>query len=293
MKALVLGGQTGLVGQALTEVLRNAHWEVKTTTRADVDFVAPDASARLASVLDTFEPHCVFNTVAYTQVDAAEDDEDGATLLNRTAPAIIGRLLRTRPCKLVHLSTDFVFSGRKKSPYPTDATPDPLSVYGKTKLAGEEVILSLDLKETCIVRTAWLFGPGRGNFVRTILSRCTEKKPLNIIHDQIGSPTYTIDLAQYILKLVEANASGIFHVVNSGQASWCELAAEAVLLAQLECTVNAIPSSAYPQRAIRPTYSVLDTKCLTHATDITPRPWPQALREYIFREFPPKGDSEE
>lgn len=287
-KAVVLGGVTGLVGQALTEALQASGWMVRALGRSDVDLRAPDAADILGNLLDAIEPALVFNTVAYTQVDAAEDDPEAATLLNRTLPALLGRLAKARGCGLVHFSTDFVFNGKKQQPYTKDDPTDPLCVYGKTKLAGEEALLSLDLPNCLIIRTAWLFGPGRKNFVSTILQRCQEQKGVNVVHDQIGSPTYTVDLAQYTLKLVEAGASGLFHVVNSGQASWCELASEAAQLAQTQCVVTPIPSSAYPQKALRPAYSVLDCRDLTRMTGISPRPWPQALREYIFKEFPPE-----
>ena len=287
-KAVVLGGRTGLVGQALVEVLHASGWEVTATDRSDIDFSQPDTARKLESLVDSVEPSCIFNAVGYTQVDAAEDNEEAATLLNRTLPAMLGRIVKTRPCHLVHFSTDFVFNGKKSSPYTVEDATGPSSVYGASKLAGEEALLSLDLPRCSIVRTAWLFGPGRGNFVRTILNRCKEKRSINVVHDQVGSPTYTLDLAQYTLKLVEAGSCGLFHIVNSGQASWCELADEAVSFAQVECTVNAVPSSSYPQKAVRPVYSVLDTGSLERATGIAPRPWPQALREYIFREFPPE-----
>ncbi|MCL1939614.1 MAG: dTDP-4-dehydrorhamnose reductase [Desulfovibrionaceae bacterium] len=284
-KALVLGGKTGLVGQALAEVLRASGWDVAAPGREELDVAAPDAAGRLEALIDSSEPSCVFNTIAYTKVDAAEDEPEAATLLNRTLPATLGRIMKTRPCTLVHFSTDFVFDGKKRTPYTPQDPTAPLCVYGKTKLAGEEALLSFDLPHCLIIRTAWLFGPGRKNFVSTILQACKEKRIVNVVHDQIGSPTYTPDLAQYTLKLVESGASGIFHIVNNGQASWCELAGEAVSLAQAECMVNPIPSSEYPQKARRPAYSVLDCDDLARLTGIMPRPWPQALREYIFKIF--------
>lgn len=285
-KALVLGGDTGLVGQALVEVLRESYWDVATASRDDICFDAPDTADRLAKIVYDCEPDCVFNTIAYTQVDKAEDEPEEAALINRTFPAMLGRIIKNTPSSLVHFSTDFVFDGKKSAPYATDDPTSPQSVYGKTKRGGEEALLSLDLPRCIIVRTAWLFGPGRKNFISTILSVCRDKRMLNVVHNQVGSPTYTLDLAQYTLKLVESGASGIFHIVNSGKASWCELADEAVRLAQMECTLNPVPSSEYPQKALRPAYSVLDCKELGRVTGISPRPWPQALRDYIFRDFP-------
>lgn len=287
-KALVLGGDTGLVGLALAEVLHQSGWDVTTAGREDIRFDAPDAADRLTAIVHDIEPDCVFNAVGYTQVDKAEDEPEEAALINRTLPAMLGRIVKETPSALVHFSTDFVFNGKKNSPYTTDDLVGPLSVYGKTKRGGEEALLALDLPRCIIVRTAWLFGPGRKNFVSTILNACREKRMINVVHDQTGSPTYTLDLAQYTLKLVEAGASGIFHIVNSGKASWCELADEAVRLSQIECMVNPVPSSAYPQKAVRPAYSVLDCKELARVTGISPRPWPQALRDYIFKDFPPE-----
>lgn len=287
-KALILGGETGLVGQALVQVLHDSGWEITTTCREDVDIAAANATDKLKELADSVEPDWIFNAIGYTQVDKAEEDREAATLLNRTLPAMLGRVVKTRPCGLVHFSTDFVFNGKKNVPYLPEDTTDPLCVYGKTKLAGEEAIIGLALPRWLIIRTAWLFGPGRKNFVSTILNACREKRAVQVVHDQIGSPTYTLDLAQYTLKLVEAEAKGLFHIVNSGQASWCEFASEAVNLAQIECMVNAVPSSAYPQKAQRPVYSVLDNNSLCRNTGICPRPWPQALREYIFKDFPPE-----
>lgn len=286
-KALVLGGATGLVGQALVEVLHDSGWEVTTAGRAELNINAPNAADALAAMVDSVEPHWIFNAVAYTQVDKAEEEPEEAVLLNRTFPAMLGRIIKPRSIGLVHFSTDFVFNGKSSVPYKADDPTDPQSVYGRTKRGGEEALLALELESCIIIRTAWLFGSGRKNFVSTILNACKEKRQVNVVHDQVGSPTYTLDLAQYALKLVEAETTGIFHIVNSGQASWCELADEAVRLAQMECMVNPVPSSDYPQKAVRPVYSVLDCKELARVTGISPRPWPQALRDYIFKEFPP------
>lgn len=287
-KALVLGGGTGLVGQALTRVLHDSGWDVSAVGRTDVDVTAPEAAEHLTALVDELEPDCIFNAIGYTLVDKAEDDPETATLLNRTLPATLGRIVKARPCGLVHFSTDYVFNGKKDRPYTPDDPTDPQGVYGKTKLDGEKALLALDLPRLLIVRTAWLFGPGKKNFVSTIIAACKNKKALNVVHDQVGSPTYTIDLAQYVLKLVESGVSGLFHIVNSGQASWCELADEAVRIAQAECSVTPVPSSTYPQKAARPAYSVLDCESLARVTGISPRPWPQALRDYIFSDFPPE-----
>ncbi|MDR2075521.1 MAG: dTDP-4-dehydrorhamnose reductase [Desulfovibrio sp.] len=288
-RALVLGGHGGLLGQALMDVLRASGWEAEGTGRSSIDYAAPDAGACLEALVEKLEPDCIFNAVGYTRVDDAEEHPAEADLLNRALPSMVGRVAKNFHCRLVHYSTDFVFSGKKGTPYTVEDTPDPVSVYGKTKLAGEEALLALGLEQCLIIRTAWLFGPGKKNFVQTILDRCWISQVIGVVHDQVGSPTYTPDLACYSLKLVEAEGRGIYHVVNAGEASWCELASEAARLAQKECSINAIPSAGYPQKAIRPAYSVLDTTKFEQATGVTPRPWLQALQEYVFRAYPAEG----
>lgn len=280
--AIVLGGKTGLFGRPLVQTLQDAGWTVYAPGREDFDLFNTDA---LAAYIDTCEPTMLFNTVAYTQVDKAEDEPDEARRVNQGLPSAIGRILRTRPVRCLHISTDFVFNGKSDTPYTETDIPDPQSVYGKTKLDGEKALLEHIPDRTIIARTAWLFGPGKKNFVQTILNLCKDRTALNVVHDQTGSPTYTIDLAAMCLALANSRANGVFHLVNRGQASWCELAAEATTLAEMSCAINAITSQEYPQKALRPPYSVLDTSLFTEVTGITPRPWIQALRDYIFNGF--------
>lgn len=277
---MVLGGSTGLLGQAITRAATAAGHEVIALGRKDFD---PTDSKTLSEAVDAHAPDVLCNTIAYTHVDRAEEEEEEALLLNRTLPCILGRIAKKRPSmRLVHFSTDFVFNGRKIGAYVETDETSPLNVYGSSKLEGEKALLKQELENCCIIRTAWLFGPGKKNFVSTILDLCRQKEHLTVVYDQMGSPTYTPDLAAYTLSLVQAGGRGIFHVVNSGKASWCELAAEAARLAQLECTVAPIPSKEYPQKAVRPAFSALDTALFTKTTGIKPRPWPQALAEYIY-----------
>lgn len=280
-RVLVLGGKGGLLGACLAAALERAGRSVAVTGRPGRDVFDTGC---LEDLLDRLEPDAVFNTWAYTQVDKAEDEPAEARRLNEALPALLGRLVRGRPVKLVHFSTDFVFDGKKDSPYTPEDPPHPTSAYGETKLAGERALLALGLPGLLIVRTAWLFGPGKKNFVRTILDLARERDEIKVVHDQVGSPTYACDLAAWAAALAASDAAGVFHVVNSGRASWAELAAEAIRLADLPCRVAPIPSSEYPQKARRPAYSVLDTAAFTRATGITPRPWAQALADYVYRE---------
>jgi dTDP-4-dehydrorhamnose reductase len=198
----------------------------------------------------------------------------------------LARVVKERPVRLVHYSTDFVFDGRKRSPYTTDDAPGPLSVYGRSKYEGEQAVLTPGLPGSMVIRTAWLFGQNRNNFITKILGLCREKHEVSVIFDQIGSPTYSADLAAHSLELVELGAAGLFHIVNSGQANWSELAAEAVSCLQLECMINPISWVDFPSKVLRPAYSVLDSSRFTSIASTKPRPWPQALREYLMQAFP-------
>ncbi|GHV54572.1 NAD(P)-dependent oxidoreductase [Deltaproteobacteria bacterium] len=279
-RILILGGATGLLGQALSMVARANGYDVIRVGRKDFN---PLEEKTLADFIDKHEPDIICNTIGYTQVDKAEEETQAAVLLNERFPASLGRILRERPSvQLVHFSTDYVFNGHKKAAYTETDEPNPLNVYGRSKLAGETALLALQLKKLCIIRTAWLFGPGKRNFVTAILDLCRQNKPLNVVHDQTGSPTYTPDLALYTLKLLETGATGIFHIANSGQSSWCELASETIRLAMLECPIVPILSKDYPQKATRPAFSALDNGLFSKTCDFIPRSWIQALADYVY-----------
>jgi len=278
-RAIVLGGKTGLLGQSLVRTLEEAGWTVTPLGRGDLNFL--DAEA-MDALLAREECGVLFNAVAYTQVDKAEDEPEEAFRLNEKLPTLLGRLAKQRAMRLVHYSTDFVFDGRADTPYAPESPANPLSVYGKSKLAGEKALLAQDIPGLLIIRTSWLFGPGRTNFVHKILELAKTRDNLNVVHDQLGSPTYTPDLADNSLALVQAGARGVFHLACSGSASWCELASEAVAVAGLQCAVAPITTDQYPTRAKRPPYSVLDLSKFADVTGIKPRTWVQCLREYVF-----------
>lgn len=275
----MLGGKTGLLGQALSLALTRQGWAVHAPGRDELNlFERPAVEDYLART----KAEVLFNTVAYTKVDQAEDEPAEASRLNRQLPLILGKAVQSAGVSMVHYSTDFVFSGRKTSPYAPGDQTAPCSVYGQTKLQGERELMALGLPNLLIIRTSWLFGPCKTNFVTRILELAASRPELSVVHDQIGSPSYTPDLAAGSLALLEKGARGIFHLANAGQASWCELATEAVRGADLACRIKPIPSSEYPQKACRPAYSVLDLGAFTAATGIAPRPWLQALREFLF-----------
>ncbi|MDR1776785.1 MAG: dTDP-4-dehydrorhamnose reductase [Desulfovibrio sp.] len=279
-KALVLGGATGLLGQALTRTLTQAGWHVETLGRADGNITD---IAFLTNRLAQSGPDVVFNAAAWTQVEEAEAQPEQARLLNCTLPDALARTLKSLGHgHLVHFSTDFVFSGQKNVAWTEQDTPKPISVYGSTKLAGEQAVLEILAERTCVVRTAWLFGPGRKNFVQTILDKAKHAESVQVVFDQTGSPTYSLDLAHWSVALAEKRATGLWHAVNGGQATWAELASEAITLSRCRCRVVPVSSEQWPQKAKRPAWSVLDTSKLAGFLNHAPRPWPQALRDYLY-----------
>jgi dTDP-4-dehydrorhamnose reductase len=277
-KTLVLGGANGLLGRAVVSAFEAAGVEALGVSSAQVDYFDEDA---LHDAIDEFDPDCLVNAVAYTQVDKAEDEQEEAYRLNAMLPALLGVVAEERELALVHYSTDFVFDGAKGAPYlPTDAT-NPLCVYGASKLSGEEALLEINPPGLLILRTAWLFGPGKMNFVARMLQLASERSELNVVADQFGSPTCTTDLAALTVALVANGAQGVLHAANSGQASWHELASEAIRLAGLPCVVNPIPTSGYPTRSKRPPYSVLDLAETARIAGAMPRHWREALAGYV------------
>ncbi|WP_034632264.1 dTDP-4-dehydrorhamnose reductase [Maridesulfovibrio bastinii] len=281
-KAVIFGGKNGLLGQSVTTALNKAGVSTIALSRSDFD---PLDDTSLNSFLDRESPDYIINTIAYTKVDQAEEETSQAHLLNTTLPVMLARAAKTHNAAFVHYSTDFVFDGTKDHPYTENDTTNPVSVYGQTKLAGETEIFKLGYEKVFIIRTAWLFGPHKTNFVHKILNLAKDRDNLTVVHDQNGSPTYTPDLALHTVQLLESDCHGLYHIVNSGKSSWCELADEAINCAGIDCRVEPVPSSAYPTIATRPPYSVLDTQKFTEVTGITPRPWVQALRDYVYNDF--------
>jgi dTDP-4-dehydrorhamnose reductase len=272
---LVLGA-LGLIGSTLMELLagREAHG----LDRPECDVTKPDEVAR---TLKELRPSVVINATGFTDVDGSEVKPEEAAELNGEAPGILARACGQADCLLVHLSTDFVFDGASKRPYREDDTPNPLSVYGRTKLAGEEAVRR-EGKDWIIVRTGWVFGHQGRDFVRTILRLANENNELNVVDDQTGCPTYSVDIGRGIMKLIEAGARGTFHLVNSGQTTWFGLANKALSLAGINgVIVNPITSRELGRPAQRPVYSVLDTARFQNTTRSGLRSWEEALSAFI------------
>jgi dTDP-4-dehydrorhamnose reductase len=226
----------------------------------------------------------VINCAGYTAVDRAEDEPDVAKLINYEAVVNLVRVCKTYNIYLVHISTDYVFDGKSQKPYNEDDRTNPVSSYGKTKLAGEEAMMSC-LEKGMIIRTSWLYSTFGNNFVKTILKTGSEKGKLNVVDDQYGCPTYARDLASTILKIVpiavSTNQFEIYHYSNEGQCSWYEFAKAAIELANISCQVNPVTSDKYPQKAPRPFYSVMDKTKIKERYGITIPEWRESLKECL------------
>ncbi len=276
---LVLGG-SGLLGQAVTEHLRREDRPFDAPPRAILDIT--DAAA-IEAWLERMQPGAVINAAAYSDVTRAEraDQHPAVFRLNRDGPGRLARACHSRGIPLLFVSTDFVFDGRRRRPYVEQDTPAPLQVYGASKLAGERAVLAAH-PDALIVRTSTLFGPARGrrpHYVEAILRQARRGERIAVVRQPIASPTYTPDLAAALVELIDADAHGLVHAVNTGQCSRLELAREAVRLAGTGNEVVERPEPAPPPR--RPAYSVLGVSRLERLTGHTPRAWNEALAAYL------------
>jgi dTDP-4-dehydrorhamnose reductase len=242
-----------------------------------LDITNPDS---VHAAFQHHRPTLVLNCAAYTKVDLAESEPERAEAVNGKGPQLIGRMCADYSAHCVHFSTDFVFDGRATHPYRPDDRTDPISVYGQTKLRGEQQWGQGHL----IIRTAWLYGPGGPNFVQTMLNAARAGKPLKVVNDQTGSPTFTHDLAEATLNLIDAGARGIFHVTDSGHTTWYDftraILEEFDLKADLSPTTSAEWKQTRPNSATRPAYSVLDCSDYERLTGKKLPHWRDGLHRY-------------
>lgn len=230
----------------------------------------------------------IINCAAFTEVDKSEVEKDLANMVNHLVVKNIAEIARDNCIKLIHISTDYVFDGLKQKPYNELDTASPINVYGKTKLDGENAIMSSMANDAVIIRTSWLYSEYGNNFVDTILSLAKERKELNIVSDQIGSPTYAHDLATSILKIIESNkfskttqTSEVLHYSNDGKCSWYDFANEIVNIAGIECSIKSISSKGYPQTAQRPKHVLLDKSKIKDSFGLEIIYWKDSLNKCI------------
>lgn len=281
MANILVTGANGQLGSELRKIGFSALDEVFYTDVAELDIT--DYAAVEKFVKDK-EIDTIINCAAYTAVDKAEEEPQLAAKINTEAVTNLARAAAKEGCLLIHISTDYVFDGTGTKPYSEKDKPCPVSVYGKTKLAGEEAIL----KSRCfhiIIRTAWLYSSFGNNFVKTILRLAAERPEINVVSDQVGSPTYAGDLAAAIVAIMDNEEriehEGIYHYSNEGVCSWYDFAAEIVRLSGKECRVKPVTTAEYPTKTQRPAYSVLDKSKIKKTFGIEIPAWKDALAKMM------------
>ncbi|MCF8232949.1 MAG: dTDP-4-dehydrorhamnose reductase [Bacteroidales bacterium] len=256
MKILI----TGANGQLGSEIKRIASaYPRHQFFFTDVDELDITQYSQVADYLEKNQIETLINCAAYTAVDKAEEEEKKAEVINGKAPGVLAQALKERGGKLIHVSTDYVFNGKTYHPYKEGDTPNPETAYGRTKLAGEKNIREQN-PDAFIVRTAWLYSEYGKNFVKTMIRLGNEKNEIGVIYDQVGSPTYALNLAEAVLTLADIKTRGtsIYHYADEGVCSWYDMAVEIMRYKQFDCKVNALETHQYPTPARRPPYSVLN-----------------------------------
>ncbi len=276
MKVLVTGAG-GLLAHAVLPALAAAGHDARGLTRAEADVTRPDA---LIAAARAFRPAWIFHFAAWAKVDDCESQPDRAFVVNGLGARNAALAAAESGSAVLAVSSDYVFDGRSRSPYREYDPVAPLQVYGASKWAGEQAVRETGVRHL-IVRTAWLFGPGGGNFVDAILKKAGAGEPLSVVDDQRGSPTYTPDLAKALLRLAERAENGTYHCVNSGEASWHELASAAVRAAGLGVEVRRTDTASLGRPARRPAYSVLNASWSEHASGAPLPSWSDALDRHV------------
>lgn len=276
MKILILGSQ-GQLGKEFTEYLKNKE-EVYAFSHSELDILD---SKKLINVIQEIRPDCVINCAAYTKVDKAEEEIEECFKINVIGAKNVSYASYKIGAKIIYFSTDYVFDGNKDIPYKEFDFTNPLSIYGKTKLLGEEYT-KVHNPNHLILRISWLYGIHGNNFVKTIVKKGIEEKKLRIVEDQKGSPTYTLDVVKQTLKLIEEDKVGIYHASNQGEVSWYEFAKKIFELLNLNnIEITPIKTGDYPAKAKRPKYSVLENYYLKLENLNMMRDWESALKDFL------------
>ena len=289
MKVLITGAK-GQLGSQIIKILNSKQSElgkidskykdvvVKGMDREDADITMEN---QVDELVNNFKPDVIINCAAYTNVDGCEDNEDNAFKVNGIGARNFAIASKKVGAKLIHISTDYVFEGNGIKPYKEYDMPNPISVYGKTKLAGEEFVKKFSNKYF-IVRTSWLYGYNGNNFVKTIIKAANEKGCLTVVNDQRGNPTNAEDLAHHILKIAVTEEYGIYHCTGNGECSWYDFACEIVKNAEIKCEVKPVISEQFHSKAKRPTFSSLDNMMIRCTVGDEMREWREALKQFIL-----------
>ena len=277
MKILITGAN-GLLGHELSSVLKDHSLILLSHSQLDIS-----NSDSVNKEIDTHSPDIIINSAAYTQVDLCESNYDLAFSSNATGPKNLAIKCKQLNIPLIHISTDYVFEGNQEKNTPLEETDKlgPKTVYGKTKLEGEKLVME-NCDKYFILRTAWLYGKGK-NFVKTMINLSKKNKELKVVSDQVGCPTYAKDLAKAIKEIIDKKSEkyGIYHVTNKGEVSWYEFAKKIFEIKKIEIKVNPCTSEEFPRPAPRPHYSVLNNQKWINAGFTPLRNYEEALKEYL------------
>jgi dTDP-4-dehydrorhamnose reductase len=275
MKALIIGGK-GLLGTNIASVLDKTF----DLTICDIDTWDITDRASGESHIEKYHPDVLINLAAMTDVDGCEDKRESAKRINAYGAGVVADLCKGHNVRFVHISTDYVFDGKKTIPYKENDLPNPMSVYGTTKLMGERAILEKN-PSSLIIRAQWLYGKGGENFISKVINIAKQSGALRVVNDQRGSPTYAKDLAEPLIALIEKGKTGIYHLANSGSCTWFEFAGEIFRLLAIDTAIIPISSDELERKAKRPSYSVFDMWKFQKDTGLKMRPWQEALGEYL------------
>ena len=286
MQKIIVTGAGGQLGREL-QILASAF--------PSFDFIFADRNqlpindpARISAFFNEHQPNWCINCAAYTAVDKAESEKDAAFRINGDAPGYLANACRNTGARLIHISTDYVFDGSSATPLKEDDSTAPLNIYGASKLEGEKQALQAHPDGTVIIRTSWVYSEFGNNFVKTMIRLMTERPAINVVEDQIGSPTYAADLATAILQIISAShfVPGTYNYSNEGEISWYEFALAIRKLIGSSCTVGPIASANYPTPARRPHYSLLDKTLIKKTYGLSIPDWLTSLTTCIGRLTP-------
>ena len=283
MLNVLVTGAKGQLGSEICELSANYPHQFFFMDRAELDIT--DALA-VEKFIVNHNINVIVNCAAYTAVDKAETENEKAYAINAVAVKTLASISKKYTIKLIHISTDYVFDGTHCQPYCENNTTNPFSVYGQSKLEGEQAIFEINPKNAIIIRTSWVYSSYGNNFVKTMLRLAKERESLNVIYDQIGTPTYAKDLAYTILELlpkIENKTVEIYHYSNEGVTSWYDFAKEIIALAHLSCKIDSITTVEYPLPAKRPYYSLLNKAKIKKAFGITIPYWKESLKACLSK----------
>jgi dTDP-4-dehydrorhamnose reductase len=275
MRILVTGSD-GLVGTDIIPILEN-DFDVVPYVESQWDICNPEQSE---DVISEVAPDVLLNLAAITNVDGCEDNQDLPYRVNGYGAGLLSEICSRHGVRIISFSTDYVFDGKKTSPYVEDDATNPLSVYGKSKLEGERRVLSSNTA-SIIIRTEWIYGTKGESFITKVLRRAQEAGHVEVVDDQTGTPTYAKDLAHPLTQLINTGAQGIFHVTNSGFCTWYGFAGRIFSRLRMDMPCAPIKTVQSARKAIRPAYSVLSGTKLINRTGVIMRPWEDALDEYL------------